>query len=179
MKKLATLSLAAAAIAMTAGCSILPQAAPSPTVTVTAESTPSAPARAEAGLDSTAGRSETSNGSTDTEGSTDTTSSKTMWDYQDGKVSDQSFVAHIRENTTTLAPYDDDMMIVLAQNICADVANGTTKSEIVEHQESLANSVQTGELTKEMGRDVAYLVVTGAENYCPALSDELMDILRS
>ncbi|MGX1161045.1 hypothetical protein FBY31_0593 [Arthrobacter sp. SLBN-100] len=174
MKKLASLSLAAAVLSMTAGCSMLPQATPAHTVTVTATASLDASPTA-AGVDTT----ESSTLSSEPAKSRDESGlSKTIWDYQDGQVSDESFVATVRANTTTLDPYGNEMMIVLTQNLCASVANGTTRDEIIDHQEELAKSVQTGEPTKEMGRDVAYLVVTGAENYCPELSDDLMDILQ-
>jgi hypothetical protein len=177
MKKLAALSLAAGVLAMTSGCSMLPQSAPAPTVTVTASASPSASASAGAeeipGPDAAAPAEETSP-SADAAGL-----SKTMWDYQDGKVSDEKFVGFVRENTTTLGPYEQDMMVVLAQTTCAAVANGTTKAEILEKQVAMAQSRQEGELTKEMGRDIGYLLGAGAKNYCPELSDELIRITNS
>lgn len=177
MKKLASLSLAAAVLAMTAGCSMLPQAAPAPTVTVTAEASPSATAdtrsnSADKGLDSSTG---TKTASPDS--SVDTVLSKTMWDYEDGMISDEAFVAHVRANTTTLDPYEESMLVVLAQTTCAAVHNGTTKAEIVEKQASMAESRQGAVLTREMGRDIGYLLGAGAKNYCPELSDELISIL--
>lgn len=175
MKKLASLSLAAAVLAMTAGCSMLPQATPAPTVTVTAG--PSASSEPQSGVDA---GSDTTGYTPESPGNpTGTLESKTMWDFEDGKVSDDSFVAHVRANTTTLDPYDESMLIVLAQTTCAAVYNGTTEEEIVEKQTAMAESRQVGELTKEMGRDVAYLLVTGSENYCPDLQDDLIDLLNS
>lgn len=168
MKKLASLSLAAAVLAMTAGCSMLPQSAPAPTVTVTATASPSTSAS------ESAEPQESESTSADTAGL-----SKTMWDYEKGQVSDESFVAHVRENTTTLGPYEQDMLVVLAQTTCAAVANGTTKAEIVEKQVAMAQSRQDGELTKEMGRDIGYLLGAGSKNYCPELSDELMQIVNN
>lgn len=166
MKKLATLSVAAMILAMTAGCSMLPQAAPSPTVTVTAAAVPSASPDAAPSLDADASTPAPELG-------------KTMWDYEQGLVSDEVFVAHVRENTTTLDPYEQDMLVVLAQTTCAAVANGTTKAEILEKQVAMAQSRQNGELTKEMGQDVGFLLGSGSKNYCPELSDELMEIVNN
>jgi hypothetical protein len=175
MKKLTALSLAAGVLVMTSGCSMLPQAAPAPTVTVTALGSPSGSASAaETTSPEAAAPVEHTSPSAEAAGL-----SKTMWDYQKGAVSDEKFVSFVRAHTTTLDPYESDMLVVLAQTTCAHVANGTTKAEIVEKQVSMAQSVQVGEITKEMGRDIGYLLGAGAKNYCPELSDELVRITNS
>ncbi|MET4144170.1 DUF732 domain-containing protein [Arthrobacter sp. UYCo732] len=177
MKKLASLSLAAAILAMTAGCSMLPQAGPAPTVTVTAGSSPSATAEPTSDAKSTDSETGVDYKAGSPKKDASTVLTKTMWDYEHGTISDTAFVTHVRANTTTLDPYDESMLVVLTQTTCAAVYNGTTKAEIVEKQASMAESKQGAVLTREMGRDIGYLLGAGSKNYCPELSDELVSIL--
>lgn len=157
MKKFAALSLGAGILVMTSGCSMLPQSAPSPTVTVTAA------AAAETASPDAAAPSADAAGL-----------SKTMWDYQKGVYSDQVFYDTVRKNTTTLTDYTDDDLAVMAQTTCAAVANGATGRDVILKQAAMAAPRQDGELTREMGRDVGYMLGAGAQNYCPELLDTLV-----
>lgn len=169
MKKLASLSIAAAILAMTAGCSMLPQAAPTPTVTVTASASPSASAP-----ESAAATESDASPSADA-----AAQSKTMWDYQEGVYADQVFYDVVRKGTTTLTGYSDDDLAVMAQTTCAAIANGETGRDVILKQAAMAAPRQDGELTKEMGKDVGYMLGAGAQNYCPDLLDKLVAQVNS
>lgn len=144
MKKLVTLSVAAALLALTAGCSA-PASEPAPT--------PPPPTSRYSGSGETTGPKP----------------NKTLWDYQAPVMTDTAFFAAARAGTTTLTEYSDDKLTIMSQLTCASIGNGETSKELLLKQAVRSATGKEDALSAATAKDVANVLVVGAQNYCPAL----------
>ena len=154
MKKLVTLAVAAAVLALTAGCS-----APA------AESAPTTPPPTSRYF-----------GSGETTGPKP---NKTMWDYQAPAMTDAAFYTAARAGTTTLKDYADDKLTVMSQLTCASLGNGETSKEVLLTQAVRSATGKEDVLSAAAAKDVSSVLSVGAQNYCPDLRDGLLKIIGS
>lgn len=145
MKKLATLTLAAAALALTAGCSA-PGAPSEP-------STPPPPTSKYSGSGSTEGPKP----------------NKTMWDYQTPAMKDKTFYTEARKSTTALKVFANDQLTVMSQITCASLGNGEASKDVLLKQAIMSATGSEEGLTAEMSRDLTSALRVGTQNYCPDL----------
>ncbi|HEX9086509.1 MAG TPA: DUF732 domain-containing protein [Arthrobacter sp.] len=157
MKKLSTLALAAAGVALMTGCSAVSAAAPAPSATPPATQPPSPAATSTASPEPVL-----------------TGAAHTMWEYQKGAISDSAFYSIVRKGTTTLDSYTDDDLAAISQMTCSAIANGETGRDIIIKQAAMAKARQDVELTAEMGKDVGFLVGSGVQTYCPDLLSKII-----
>jgi hypothetical protein len=151
MKKLVTFAMAAAVLALTAGCSAPaadPAAAPMPTSPYS--------------------------GSGATDGPKP---NHTLWDYQKPVMKDKAFYAEARQGTTALQDFADDKLTVMSQLTCAAVANGETGKDVLLTQAVRSATGKEDGITPEVSKDVSHLLIAGAKNYCPDLQGTLVKVL--
>lgn len=146
MKKLSIFVMAAAVLALSAGCS-----------------SPAAPAESPAAQMPTSQYS----GSGSTEGPTP---NKTMWDYQKPVMKDKVFFAGARKGTTAIKDFANDKLTVMSQLTCAALGNGQTSKVALLKQAIVAATGSEEGLTPEVSRDLENVLKVGTENYCPDLS---------
>ncbi|GAA4034516.1 hypothetical protein GCM10023063_18230 [Arthrobacter methylotrophus] len=156
MKKLATLALGAAVLALAAGCSAAAPATP-PFIGPDPSNT-----------------ADPHFGSAATDGPKP---NKTMWDYQKPVMKDKEFYAEARKGTTTLTAFDDDKLTVIAQLTCASVGNGATGKDVLLKQALTAATGSADGLTPQLAKDITQLLTVGGQNYCPDLGSSFAKIL--
>lgn len=155
MKKLASLALTAAVLALVSGCSA-PASAP-PSIAPNPSNT-----------------ADPHFGSAATDGPKP---NKTLWDYQKPAMKDKAFYAEARKGTTALTAFEDDRLTIISQVACASVGNGGAGKDLLLTQALTTATGSADGLTPEVAKDVTHLLTIGAQNYCPDLSAEFTKIL--
>lgn len=177
MKKFLTVAMAAAALSMTAGCGLIPQSAPAPTVTVQAENTESAKPSESADPVESSKTTEPTKAAKDK--TTGLAAPYTYEDFMDGKISDDAFVKYVRANTTALTDVGDGAIKIIPGKACAALANGDTfKTILSETGESLEVSIEMttnakAVYTEALGNDAGFIIGAGVMNYCPEYEEDL------